>query len=151
MPTDMRERGVKAIGACAAILLGAAVALMAAQVVLRFGFNRPQAWAEEVDRYLFVWSVYLGAVIAVIRDTHIRVTVLVDPAGPRAKRLSDVLNRWISAGCFAFVGYYAYLNAWQYRDAGFYTIPSLPQVIFYLSVPVGMTLMLVYLLLPTRR
>ena len=58
-------------------LLAAVVMLMATQVFLRFGFNAPQAWAEEVDRYLFVWSVYLGSIIALTKGTHIRVLFVV--------------------------------------------------------------------------
>lgn len=147
----MPDNGGKILCAAAAYLLAAAVALMTAQVILRFAFNYPQAWAEEVDRYLFVWSVYLGAVVAAVKDTHIRVLVLVDPLGPWAKRFSDALNRWVNVACLSFVAYYGYLNAWEHRGSSFYTIPALPQVIFYLAVPVGLTLMVAYMLFPARR
>ncbi|MGQ0664176.1 MAG: TRAP transporter small permease [Pseudomonadota bacterium] len=151
MDSRLHAKSVEIIHLFAALLLAAAVILMAAQVVLRFGFNNPQAWAEEVDRYFFVWSVYLGTIIALIRDTHIRVTVLTDPLGPPGRRFSDALNRWLNVLCLAFVGYWGYANAYEYRAQVFYTVPWMPQILFYLSVPVCMTLMVAYLLVPARR
>jgi TRAP-type C4-dicarboxylate transport system permease small subunit len=112
---------------------------MAVQVVLRFGFNTPQAWAEEVDRYLFLWSVYLGTIVAWMRGTHIRVTFVVDLLGPRAEAFSLGLSRLLALGCFVFSAWYGYQLAWHNRAAPFYTIPFMPQVIFYLSVPVCLT------------
>lgn len=151
MLSHLHARSIGVINHVAAFLLAAAVALMAVQVVLRFAFNSPQAWAEEVDRYLFVWSVYLGAIIALVRDTHIRVTVLVDPFGAPAKRFADHLNRWLNVACFAFVGYWGYANAYQNRGLSFYTIAWMPQIVFFLAVPVCMTIMVIYLLLPSRK
>jgi C4-dicarboxylate transporter DctQ subunit len=146
MPDDLRARSLQIINLAACLLLAAAVGLMFMQVILRFGFNNPQAWAEEVDRYLFVWSVYFGAVIALVKDTHIRVTVLTDPFGPAGKRWSDILNRWINVISIGFVCYYAWQLAYDNRAMTFYTLPWIPQIIFFLAVPVCMTLMIVYLL-----
>lgn len=132
-------------------LLAAVVALMAVQVILRFGFNAPQAWAEEVDRYLFVWSVYLGSIIATAKGTHIRVLFVVEWAGPKFDEFSNLLGRIISILSFALVAYYGFGLAWDNRNSTFYTLDFMPQVIFYLSVPVCMTIMVLYLLAPRRR
>jgi C4-dicarboxylate transporter DctQ subunit len=131
----------------ASFLLALAVLLMAVQVVLRFGFNAPQAWAEEVDRYLFLWSVYLGTIVAWMRGTHIRVTFVVDLLGPRAEAFSLGLSRLLALGCFVFAAYYGYQLAWDNRTAPFYTIPFMPQVLFYLSVPVCLTVISVHIAL----
>ena len=131
----------------ASFLLACAVLLMAMQVVLRFGFNAPQAWAEEVDRYLFLWSVYLGTIVAWVRGSHIRVTFVVDLLGPRAEALSLGLSRLLALGCFALAACYGYELAWDNRAAPFYTIPFMPQVIFYLSVPVCLTVISVHIVL----
>ena len=85
------------------ILLASVVTLMVVQVVLRFGFNAPQAWAEEVDRYMFVWSVYLGSIIALVKGTHIRVTFLVDWLGPKFEKPSRLLGTVVNFLSFTFV------------------------------------------------
>ncbi len=132
-------------------LLAAVVILMATQVILRFGFNAPKAWAEEVDRYLFVWSVYLGSIIAMTKGTHIRVLFVVEWGGPRFEKASQRIGRIISILSFALVAYYGYGLAWDNRNSTFYTLDFMPQVIFYLSVPVCMTIMVLYLLAPRRK
>ena len=144
----MKDRFVRIITQLASSVLAAAVVLMAVQVVLRFGFNSPQAWAEEVDRYLFVWAVYLGSVIALAKGTHIRVTFLIDLGGPKLEKMSRLLGGIVNFISFAYVGYFGYQLAYSNRNASFYTVESLPLVIFYLAVPVGMTLMVIHMLWP---
>jgi TRAP-type C4-dicarboxylate transport system permease small subunit len=43
------------------------------QVVLRFLFGLGFSWLDEISRILFIWVVYLGAVVAMHRGLHIRV------------------------------------------------------------------------------
>ena len=119
---------------------------MAAQVILRFGFNRPQAWAEEVDRYLFIWSVYLGALVALQRGTHIRVTFAVDAMGPAGAALSKWLSRLVALGAFAFTAWHGYGLVVVNLKSEFYTIPGMPQAFFYLAAPLGLTLMCLVLI-----
>ncbi len=114
---------------------------MAAQVILRFGFNRPQAWAEEVDRYLFIWSVYLGALVALQRGSHIRVTFVIDKMGPSGAAISKWLTRITAFGAFAFTAWHGYGLVLVNLESEFYTIPGMPQVFFYFAAPVGLTLM----------
>lgn len=135
----------------ASLCLACAVVLMAVQVILRFGFNAPQAWAEEVDRYLFVWSVYLGTIVAWMRGTHIRVTFVVDLLGPRAEAFSRALTLGLAVFCFVFAAYYGYQLAWKNRLSTFYTLPSMPQVLFYLSVPVCLTFLALHVTLTIIR
>jgi len=47
--------------------------LLAAQVVLRFVFGLGYAWMEEIVRMLFIWVIFLGAVVAMRGNLHIRV------------------------------------------------------------------------------
>src|SRR5205085_8139904 len=142
------DRIARALYVVAAILLICAVTMMTVQIFLRVVFAAPMSWVEEVVRYAFVWAVYLGSVVALTRDTHIRVTVLVEPFGARGRRVSDALSWIVSVLCCAFLLYWGGELAYTYRFAEFYTLPWLPQWIFYLSVPVSMALMLAFLLIP---
>ena len=141
VPSEANTLPVRILRGIASAFLACAVVLMTAQVVLRFGFNNPQAWAEEVDRYLFIWSVYFGSLVALMRGTHIRVTFLVDLLGPWAQRVSDWLTRLVGLAAFSFTAWYGYILVWENRTSEFYTIPGAPQVLFYLAAPIGLTLM----------
>jgi tripartite ATP-independent transporter DctM subunit len=72
----------------AAILVAVEIVILFAGVVGRYAFNHPLVWADEVAGILFLWLVSLGAVVALRRSEHMRMTVIVSRLGPRAKRLA---------------------------------------------------------------
>lgn len=63
-------------------VLLAAVAVMvtvvAAQVALRYGFNRSIDWADEIARLAFVWAIFLAIPLGVRDGAHIGIDLLVD-------------------------------------------------------------------------
>ncbi len=61
--------------AAAAFLVVAEIAILFAGVVARYGFDNPLVWVEELAAILFLWLVSLGAVIALRRGEHMRMTV----------------------------------------------------------------------------
>ena len=54
------------------------ISLLGIEVVSRFIFGRSFTAIEEVSRYLFIWSTYLGLVIAIKRKEQIRILMFVD-------------------------------------------------------------------------
>src|SRR5580692_1434696 len=67
----------------AAALVAVEVAVLLAGVVSRYVFNRPLTWSDELASILFLWLAMLGAVIALRRDEHMRLTFLVTRAPAR--------------------------------------------------------------------
>ena len=139
------------ISKSAAYILGAAVVLVSLQIFLRFIFNAPLTWTEEVDRYLFVWSVYLGSALAVAKKAHIRVTILIDLGGPKLEKISQILDTSCCIIAFSFVAYFGSKLAYANLNARFYTLEFMPLILFYLSVPIGMLLSLLFLLWPAKK
>lgn len=138
---------VRPVAAIAAGFLGAAVLVTSVQVVLRFAFNQPLAWAEEVGRYLFVWSVYAGFLLAVVKKSHIRVTVVVDALPDGLRRAVNAVVHAVTVLAFAFVIYQGAGLALDNLDRQFYTIPFLTLVLLYAAVPIAMTLACLSLIL----
>lgn len=54
------------------------VAVVSAQVALRYGFNRSIDWADEIGRLAFVWSIFLAIPLGVRDGAHIGIDLLVD-------------------------------------------------------------------------
>lgn len=77
------ERAVEWFGvACLGVLL----ALMVAQVIMRYGFGYSHFFTEEIGRYLLVWASLAGTALAVRQRAHIRIEFLVDRLPDRARR-----------------------------------------------------------------
>lgn len=60
---------------CAAMAV--MVAVVGAQVTLRYGFNSSLDWADEIARLSFVWSIFLAIALGIKTGSHIGVEVLV--------------------------------------------------------------------------
>lgn len=71
----------------AAILVVLEVVVLFAGVVSRYVFRDPLVWSDELASALFLWLAMLGAVIALRRDEHMRLTAV----------LTRVPARWRSA------------------------------------------------------
>ncbi len=75
-------------------MLGMMVVLVFSNVVLRYGFNLGITFSEEVSRFMFIWVVFLGAVLTLRDNAHLGVHMLTKKlplAGKKACKLfSDV-------------------------------------------------------------
>jgi TRAP-type C4-dicarboxylate transport system permease small subunit len=58
-----------------------------AQVVLRYVFDRPLVWSDELARYLFVWCAFLGWIVAARRRSHLAIGVLAERCESRGRAL----------------------------------------------------------------
>jgi len=70
----------------AAILVVADIGVLLAGVVARFALHNPLVWSDELASILFLWLAMFGAVIALRRGEHMRMTAVVArlAPGPRA-------------------------------------------------------------------
>ena len=128
----------------------ACLALMVALVVdvflgvfSRYVLQATFQWYDEVARLCFVWTVFLGAAVAVRRGTHFRLYLLIDRVGARPRRAVDVLVTLI---VMAFGGVLvtgglaiAPIARRQVTDA-----LEISMLWFYGALPVGGALMILY-------
>ena len=66
----------------AAVLIIVETVVLLAGVISRYLFHSPLVWSDELAAVMFLWLAMLGAVIALRRSGHMRLTVLVNRAGP---------------------------------------------------------------------
>lgn len=119
--------------------------LLISQVVLRFGFLTGLPWAEEVAKYLTIWSVMLGAPIMIKRGSLIRVDFLDNLWNPKLAKFRDFCFHVFVCFILAILVY----QGWALAEHGRRSMAlSIPITLFwaYLAVPVGTALMLFYYL-----
>jgi tripartite ATP-independent transporter DctM subunit len=73
----------------AAGLVAAEIVILFGGVVSRYVFDRPLVWSDELASTLFLWLAMLGAVIALRRDEHMRMTAGVASFGGRMRAMAD--------------------------------------------------------------
>jgi TRAP-type C4-dicarboxylate transport system permease small subunit len=85
-PLRLLRAGDRALTGALLAAVAAMVAVVSAQVALRYGFNRSIDWADEVGRLAFVWTIFLAIPLGVRDGAHIGIDLLVDklPAAGQA-------------------------------------------------------------------
>jgi TRAP-type C4-dicarboxylate transport system permease small subunit len=92
-----------------AALFGSTVLVIAMQIISRYVFNNSLHWTEEFSRYAYVWIIFLGAAIAVKEGTHVRIDILLQKLGIKAKRKMDILLSGLMFLTFSYFLYYGVL------------------------------------------
>ena len=82
--------------------------LVVVQVVMRYVFNSPLTWSEELAVYIMVWMTFIGSVICMRDNEHIEVTILVDYLPRRLQKAAIVFSRLASAVFLLIVMYYGF-------------------------------------------
>ncbi len=134
-------RGIEALGC---LLLVGLIGLVLVAVFFRYVLGRPILASDEIAGLMFLWAIMLGAVVALDRGQHLRLTLLLTAVRPRTR---------------------AFLEAWGLVCVGTFLGALLPAAVEHViseaqvssvglgismayrvaSVPVGMALMLVVL------
>jgi C4-dicarboxylate transporter DctQ subunit len=82
--------------AAAALLI--VIVISFTNVVLRYVFLRPIAWAEELMLFLMIFSVYTGAISVAWEQRHIRLEGIRNLASPRFHRAIEIVSALVLIG-----------------------------------------------------
>ncbi len=116
------------------------------QVLIRFVFKYPLPWTEEVSRIAFVYSIFIGAAIAVREKTHLNIDVVLVLLPKGMARVITVLGTLLVGVFLSFVTWEGIVLV---RETGVQMTPvmQIPFRYLYLIVPASGALMLLYLIL----
>lgn len=93
-------RFIDAINKILSIVLSVVLAVMAllifAQVFSRYVIDISLTWSEEAARYLMVYSVFLGAALALRYQKHVSIEMLAESVSEKARKILKVIIMCIS-------------------------------------------------------
>ncbi len=84
-------------------MLAIMLALVLGNVILRYGFNTGLDVSEELARLLFIWVVFVGAVLAAREKTHIKVDLLSNALSRRGRWVTVIVSELFVVGCCVLV------------------------------------------------
>ena len=91
MPTAQRLL-VRPLEAFIAVCMAVMLVLVFGNVALRYAFNSGIVVSEELSRLLFVWLVFVGAIVALFERRHLGVDTLVVRLSRRGRLVCFVLS-----------------------------------------------------------
>ncbi|MFB3816883.1 MAG: TRAP transporter small permease [Candidatus Methylomirabilales bacterium] len=143
------RRGIELLVRWAVILLMLAMTVLVfTQIVLRYVFNMPLGWSEELARFAFVWVSFLGASALMQMREHINVTVFLERFPPRLRAaclFAASLGALLCIYFFLAGGIALTVNEWRQLAPA----TELPMGWIYLVIPLSAALMGLWVLLQT--
>jgi TRAP-type transport system small permease protein len=133
----------------AVLLVGMSVTVFG-NVVCRYVLEASLAWYEEVSRFLLIWIVFLGAIIAFIRGDHLGIDVLLMVLRPRHRRVVAVVADALVLVCLVVMFQGGWVMAIDSLESGWVasSVP-IPYGYVYMVGPVSAALMFVQCLIKT--
>ena len=128
---DVLEKVEKAI---LAVTVGIMVIIIAYQVIMRYIFAHANSWSEELARYLFIYDVMIGAAIAIRRNSHLQIDILINLMKPKVRTILTIIA---TLAGMVFMVFLVQTGA-RTMSAGL----GIPMSIPYSCMPVGIVLML---------
>jgi tripartite ATP-independent transporter DctM subunit len=124
----------------AAVLIAVEIGILLAGVISRYFLNTPLTWTDEAASILFLWLAALGAVVALRRGEHMRMTALVAKVSQSTRDLLDTIGIAATLAYLLMVVHPAYEFA---AEEAMVTTPSLEisNAWRVSALPVGLALM----------
>ncbi|MBV8392627.1 MAG: TRAP transporter small permease subunit, partial [Alphaproteobacteria bacterium] len=145
------ERGLRAaVELPTALLVLVEIFVLLAGVISRFVFHHPFVWSDELASILFLWLAMLGAVVALQRMQHMRLTAVVSRFSSGVGEYADVLAIALPA---LFLAILLPIACEYAADEYYIETPALgwSNIVRAGAIPVGAALMLVSCLLRLAR
>lgn len=122
----------------AAVALVALIAITFVGVIMRYGFNSPFAWQEEVQLMLIVWVTFLGGRYAFVTGSHCAIDVVVDALPKKIQRYVDLLIMAAVVVVLCYTGWQSFKYIQQMYNTGRVTnLLHIPYALIYAPVTIG--------------
>ncbi|MDX9799615.1 MAG: TRAP transporter small permease subunit [Bacteroidales bacterium] len=119
-------------------------------IIFTAGFGRsigyPIIWAMDASTFLFAWAVFFSADIAMSKDRHVNVEILINRLPRKIKSYITIFNYLIIIVFLLFLIIYGIKLCFITRFRAFQGIPGFSYTWVTLSIPVGCTSLLLTML-----
>lgn len=120
------------------LLLISMTLVLGVQIIARYVFQNSLTWSEELVRYLFIWSAFLGVPYCINKGASLKVVQFIDYLPAKLKNIVLMIDRVLMVVFFAAIFVFgllvvknSFLNGQRSPALG------LPMYVVYLSVVVG--------------
>ena len=128
---------VKYSGYLASALFIAIGFIVSYEVIMRYLFNSPTIWVNEVSRFLQIWATYLALTYSFHKNDFIRITVIYDRLNDKGKKILDFISFIFILIFSSFVVYFGWLIAYDSLKVGrtSSTILDVPSFLTEFAIP----------------
>ena len=147
------DKIVKYSGYLASALFISIGFIVSYEVIMRYLFNSPTIWVNEVSRFLQIWATYLALTYSFHKRDFIRITVIYDRLNETGKKILDFISFIFIVIFSCFVVYYGWLIAYDSLKVGrtSSTILDVPSFLTELAIPLCFAFLVIRVILESIR
>ena len=147
------DKIVKYSGYLASALFISIGFIVSYEVIMRYLFNSPTIWVNEVSRFLQIWATYLALTYSFHKQDFIRITVIYDRLNETGKKILDFISFIFIIIFSCFVVYYGWLIAYDSLKVGrtSSTILDVPSFLTELAIPLCFAFLVIRVILESIR
>jgi len=124
-------------------LFGVMFLLVLFQIIMRYVFNHPSVWSEELVRFLLVWIVFLGSIIVTRGKEHIKIGIFVEFLPVKLKNIFQFIEKILSSLFLLLLIYFgSHIIIQNLHNMS--SIININRGFIYLCIPLGAVGMLIY-------
>ena len=71
------------------------------QVIMRYVFNTPLTWPEELSRYMWIWTVFFSMSYTIYMRNMLRVDVLAEFLPEKVRQVLEICIQFLSLGIYS--------------------------------------------------
>ncbi|WP_367198534.1 TRAP transporter small permease [Amorphus sp. 3PC139-8] len=90
-----------------AVILSLFTGLVLYSVTMRYLFNAPPMWGEELPKLLFIWLIFIGAGFAYFAGFNIRMTAIIDRVPTKPRRVIELAMHLMTVGILLMILWYS--------------------------------------------
>jgi len=108
-------------------------------VVMRYLFNNPTLWVQEVSEYLLFWLCFLAGAWVLSMDGHVRMGIVVQNLSPKNQNIMNIVTCVLGIIYCAFLVYSGSNWAWSalQRHDLFSNVTQWPVTPIVVAMPIG--------------
>ena len=150
---EIYNKIVKYSGYLASALFISIGFIVSYEVIMRYVFNSPTVWVNEISRFLQIWATYLALTYSFHKQDFIRITVIYDRLNETGKKILDFISFIFIIIFSCFVVYYGWLIAYDSLKVGrtSSTILDVPSFLTELAIPLCFAFLVLRVILEAIR
>ncbi len=122
--------------------------VLALQILMRYIFNHPLVWSEELARYTFVWVTFVGASYGVHHNAHIRMEAIHKKFPPTLQKIVTISTNLLAILIFSYLVPAGIAFTIEQHDIASSAM-EIPMSLIFAAVPVGCVIVAFRLLVQT--
>ena len=134
---EIYDKIIKYSGYLASALFITIGFIVSYEVIMRYIFNSPTVWVNEISRFLQIWATYLALTYTFHKKDFIRITVLYDRLNEKGQKVLDFISAIFVLTFSLFVLYFGWLIAYDSFKVGrtSSTILDVPSFLTEFAIP----------------